>query len=53
MQKTDCSYQLYFDELMQEQLLKEEEPCSLYDLSMLHDADIKVSDYTYNTSTWD
>lgn len=53
MQKSTCSFQLYFDELIHEYLLEEEVPDPLYDRALLHDADIPVSGYTCNTSAWD
>lgn len=53
MQEPDYSFQLYFDELIHEHLLKEEDADPLYHHSLLKDADTPVTDYTLNTSAWD
>ena len=53
MKAANRSFQLYFDELIHEHLVEEEPVGDLYDRALLHDTDISVSDYTYNTASWD
>jgi hypothetical protein len=53
MQEPEYSFQLYFDELIHEHLLKEEDADPAYRRSLLKDADTPVTEYTFNTSSWD